>query len=123
MTDLNESLESDLAEVVKSHIRSDDLHPQEAAVTVIKMAMDFLNDLSWKPQSVRCAEVYLKDAQEWLMTGLGKPALLIDEQSILLDQFSARMRQELTANSHKGSFMNWNPEPGVIYIVSLYSRG
>ena len=75
MINVNEKLENDLAEVIKEYIKSQNLHPQEAAVTVVKMAQDFLDGLSWKTQSVQCADIYLKEAQNWLAHGMGTPVL------------------------------------------------
>lgn len=33
----------------------------------------------------------------------------IEEQMAMVDRFAVRMKQELLANAHKGSFVTWSP--------------
>ena len=75
MASISEKLESDLAEVINRHIKTEGLSPQVAAVTMNKMTIDFLDYLSWKPQDVQCADIYLKEAHKWLSQGGGIPVL------------------------------------------------
>lgn len=75
MPKISEKLEDDLAKVINRHIRENGLTPQVAASTMNGMTIDFLDHLTWKPQDVQCAEIYLKEAQSWLISGTGKPIL------------------------------------------------
>lgn len=73
--EIDETLESDLADVINRHISTKGLTPQVAAATMTGMTIDFLDYLSWKPQSVQCAEIYLNEAKSWLQDGAGTPVL------------------------------------------------
>lgn len=73
--EIDEALESDVADVINRHISAKGLTPQVAAATMTGMTIDFLDYLSWKPQSVRCAEIYLSEAKSWLLDGAGTPVL------------------------------------------------
>jgi len=80
MAKINQDLENDLAQVINRYIDDHGLHPQDAAATMNNMTMDFLDHLSWKPQDVQCAEIYLKEAQSWLLNNCGRPVLSHDNE-------------------------------------------
>ncbi len=75
MAQVNDELEAELVAVINRHIKDGGLHPEVAAVTVNKMAIEFLDCLAWKPQSIRCADIYLKESMKWLESGVGTPVL------------------------------------------------
>lgn len=70
----NEALENDLIAVINQHIKEHQLDPQTASHTLTLMAIDTLDAISWHPQNLQCARIYLEQAQEWY-DGVGKPCL------------------------------------------------
>jgi hypothetical protein len=58
----DETLESELIDVINKHIKERQLHPQEAAETMTWMAIDMIDHIAWLPIYLQWAKTSLQEA-------------------------------------------------------------